>query len=59
LCRVLRHNTRMCTAGPGLNYKREERARNWRVQEEFDDINSISYKRDGVDSRGSVASLNS
>jgi hypothetical protein len=28
LCGVLRHNTRTCTAGPELDHRREERARN-------------------------------
>jgi hypothetical protein len=45
LCEVLRHNTRMCTAGPGLDYKREERAQNWRVQEEFDNIIALNIKK--------------
>jgi hypothetical protein len=44
LCGVLGHNTRTCTAGPGLDYRREERAQNWRVQKEFDDIIALNIK---------------
>jgi hypothetical protein len=44
LCGVLGHNTRTCTAGPGLDHGRGERARNWRVQEEFDDIIALAIK---------------
>jgi hypothetical protein len=44
LCGVLGHNTRTCTAGPGLDHGRGERARNWRVQEEFDDIMALDIE---------------
>jgi hypothetical protein len=34
----------MCTAGPGLNHKREERAQNWKVQKEFNNIIALVIK---------------
>jgi hypothetical protein len=30
---------------PGLDYKREERAQNWKAQEEFDNIIALDIKK--------------
>ena len=47
MCGVLRHNTCTCTAGLGLDHGRGERAQNWRVQEEFDDIMALAIEEMG------------